>query len=132
MTKSQWASASDWLHVRMQSEKQGEASVTDNWNNHLRFCSVIEPYITLCYSIKHSDIGLLRHAMHEPSAHKPRCALEMLRQLHILDTKAADPQLQQAYLANALVNPPGLPQTFYEMDLLLEHENGEFKRFRSD
>lgn len=56
----------------------------------------------------------------------------MLRQLHIIDTKAADPLLQEAYLANALVNLRGLPHTFYEMDLLLEHQNGECKRFRSD
>ena len=56
----------------------------------------------------------------------------MLRQVHIIDTTAADPILQEAYLANALVNPRGLPQTFYEMDLLLEHQNGEFKRFCAD
>ena len=53
----------------------------------------------------------------------------MLRQLHIFDTKASDPQLQDAYLANELVNPCELPHTFYEIDLLLEHQNGEFKRF---
>lgn len=56
----------------------------------------------------------------------------MLRQMHILDTTAADPILQRAYIANALVNPRGLPFTFYEMDLLLEHQNGEFKWFRLD
>lgn len=31
-----------------------------------------------------------------------------------------------------MVNPCGLPHTFYEMDLLLEHQNGESKRFRAD
>lgn len=56
----------------------------------------------------------------------------MLRQLHIFDIQAADPILQEAYLANALVNPRGRLQTFYEIDLLLEHQNGEFKRFRVD
>ncbi len=55
----------------------------------------------------------------------------MLRQLHIFDTQAADPILQEAYLANAFVNPRGQPQTFYEMDLLLKHQNSEFKRFRA-
>lgn len=139
MTESQWSEAFDWLDLRMQTEQQGESSVNDHWNNHLRFCSIMEPYMTLCYSIKYGDVGLLRHAMREvcvilqaPSARKPKYAREMLRQLHIFDTEAADPQLQEAYLANALVNPRGLPQTFYEMDLLLEHQNGEFKRFRSD
>lgn len=55
-----------------------------------------------------------------------------MRQIHIIDTTAADFILQEAYLANALVNPRGLPHTFYEMDLLLEHQNGKFKRFRAD
>lgn len=95
--------------------------------------------MTLCYSIKHGDNGLLKHAMREiciilqaPAARKPKYAREMLRQVHVFDTKAADPILQEAYLANALVNPRGLGHTFYEMDLLLEHQNGEFKRFRND
>lgn len=56
----------------------------------------------------------------------------MLRQLYIIDTVAADPILQQAYLANALVSPQGFASSYYEMDLLLEHQNGAFKRFRSD
>lgn len=95
--------------------------------------------MTLCYAIKNDDIGLLKYAMREvciilqaPAASKPTYARAMLRQVHIFDTKAADPILQQAYLANALVNPRGKPQSFYKMDLLLEHQNGEFKRFRAD
>lgn len=67
-----------------------------------------------------------------PSTRKLKYAREMLHQMHILDTNAADPILRRAYIANALVNPRGLLFTFYEMDLLLEHQNGEFKRFRSD
>lgn len=67
-----------------------------------------------------------------PSARKPKYARKMLRQMHILDTNAADPILWQTYIANVLVNPRGLPLMFYEIDLLLEHQNGEFKQFRSD
>lgn len=129
----------NWLDVRMKDQRTSEALLNDHWNNHLRFCTVMEAYHTLCYAIKWGDIGLLRSAMREvtiilqaPSAKKPKYAREMLRQMHILDTTAADPILQEAYIANALVNPRGLPFTFYEMDLLLEHQNGEFKRFRSD
>lgn len=95
--------------------------------------------MTLSYAIKHGDIGLLCHAMREvcvivqaPAAGKPKYARAMLRQLHIFDTKAANPQLQEAYLANALVNPRGLSHTFYEVDLLLEYQNREFKQFRAD
>lgn len=67
-----------------------------------------------------------------PAAKKPKYATEMLCQIHILDTTAANPVLQNAYLANALINLQGLPHNFYEMDLLLKHQNDEFKRFRAD
>ena len=128
-----------WLDARMKDQRTSEVTLNDHWNNHLRFCTVMEAYLTLCYSIKWRDIGLLRSAMRKvtiifqaPSAKKPKYAREMLRQMHILDTTAADTILQEAYIANALVNPRGLLSTFYEMDLLLEHQNGEFKRFRAD
>ena len=56
----------------------------------------------------------------------------MLSQVHIFDTKAANEVLQEAYLANALVNPKGESGTFYKIDLLLENQNGEFKCFQSN
>ena len=129
----------DWLDARMKIQRTSKFLLNDHWKNHIRFCTVMEAYLTLCYSIKWGDVGLLKKAMREvtiilqaPSAKKPKYARKMLRQMYILDTAAADPILREAYIANALVNPRGLPFTFYEMDLLLEHQNGEFKRFRSD
>lgn len=56
----------------------------------------------------------------------------MLRQVHILDSNAANSILHKAYIVNALVNPRGLLHTFYEINLILEHQNGEFKRFQAD
>ena len=139
MTPLKWVKAFHWLDQRMEKRTDPGEIWNDHWNNHVRFCGVMEPYMTLCYAIKHGDIGLLRHALREvavifqaPAAKKPKYAKALLRQIHIIDTKAVDPILQAAYLANALVNPRGLPQTFYEMNLLLEHQNGEFKRFRAD
>ena len=86
----------------------------DHWNNHTRFCRIVEPYMTLCYAIKNRDTGLLKHALREvciifqsPVVGKPKYAKAMLRQLHIFDTKAADLVLQKTYLANSLVNPKG-------------------------
>ena len=113
----------------MSDRKQGRVgSWNDHWNNHVRFCRAMELYMTLCHAIKHGNTGLLRHALREvavilqaPAASKPKYARALLWQLHIIDTKAADPILQEAYLANTLVNLQGLPNTFYEMDLLLEH-----------
>lgn len=100
---------------------------------------MIEPYRTPSYFIKHGNIGLFWHAIREitvilkaPIVKKPKYARVMIRQIHIFDAKASDPQLQEAYLTNALVNPCGLPHIFYEIDLLLKYHNIEFKRFRAD
>lgn len=99
----------------------------------------MEAYLTLCYSIKWGDVGLLRDVMREItiifqalSAKNPKYTREMLRQMHILDTTTANPMLKNAYIANALVNLQGLPSTFYEMDFFLEHQNGEFKQFQAN
>lgn len=88
----------------------------------------------LCHIIKTGDTGLLCHELKEvcivlqaPAVLKPKYVKAMLRQIYIIDTKAADLILQEAYLANAFVNPRGIPQTFYEKNLLLDHQNGELK-----
>lgn len=128
-----------WLDEQMEQENTDESSWNDHWNNHLRFGKIMEAYLTLCYSIKYGDIGLLQKAMQEvciilqaPSANKPKYAQKMLWQLYIIDSTAADPILQKAYLANALVNLQGSAGSFYKMNLLFEHQNGAFKRFWSD
>lgn len=99
----------------------------------------MEPYITVCYAIKNSDISFLKYAMREIciilqvlAASKPKYARAILRQIYIFDTKAANPIFQEAYLANVLVNPKSKPQSFYTMDLLLEHQKREFKQFCTD
>lgn len=128
-----------WLDSRMKYQRTTEFLLNNHWNNYLQFCTVMEAYLTFCSSIKWGNVGFLKDAIQEitmilqaPSARKPKYAREILCQMHILDTTAADPILQRAYIANALVNPRGLPFTFYKMDLLFEHQNGEFKRFRLD
>lgn len=96
-----WEQAMDWLEKRMKIQRTSIAELwNDHWNNHVRFCNTMEPYTTLCYAIKHGDIGLLRHAIREicvilqaPAACKPKYARAMMRQLHIIDTKSADPIL---------------------------------------
>ncbi|MCJ1471087.1 hypothetical protein MMC07_009735 [Pseudocyphellaria aurata] len=70
--------------------------------------------------------------MQAPFVLKTKYAKALLRQIHIIDTDATHPDLKEAYLTNALVNLRGLPDTFDEMDLLLEYQNDEFKQFRAD
>ncbi len=55
-----------WLDIQMTKEK---ISLNDIWNDYLNnyicFYSIIELYITLCYSIKYSNLDLLKYAMKE-------------------------------------------------------------------
>ncbi len=140
LTPARWMPVMKWLNCKINKEATKPNKMWNNhWNNHVCFYKIVEPYMTLCYTIKNGDVRLLQHAMREvgiilqaPAVSKPKYARAILRQLHIFDTKAANPILQGAYLANALVNPRGRLRTFYEMDLLLEYQNGEFKRFRAD
>lgn len=60
-----WAETLDWLDTRLKDQRTSESSLNDHWNNHVRFCVVMEAYLTLCYSIKWGDIGLLKSAMCE-------------------------------------------------------------------
>ena len=66
-----------------QKTKPGEIW-NDHWNNHIRFCRVMEPYMALCYAIKNGDTGLLRYVIREiciiiqaPMAKKPKYAKAM-------------------------------------------------------
>ena len=124
--------------MEQEATKPGE-NWNKHWNNYICFWRIIEPYMTFCYAIKNGDTGLLKYVfrticiiLQSPVLGKPKYARAMLRQVHIFDIKTADLVLQEAYLANALVNLKGQPGTFYEMDPLLEYQNGEFKRFQSD
>ncbi len=139
LSARQLAEAMSWLDARMKDQRTTEFSLNDHWNYHVCFCSIMELYFTLYWSIKWGDVSLLQNAIRKltiilqtSSASKPKYDREMLHQMHILDINAADPILRRVYIANALVNPCGLLFTFYEIDHLLEHQNGEFKQFQSD
>lgn len=54
----------------------------------------------------------------------------MLRQVYIFNTKAANPNLQKAYLVNTLINFREKLRTFYKMNLLLEYQIKEYKYFK--
>ena len=65
LSTHQWNRALHWLDLRMRHQRTTESSLNNHWNNHICFCKVIEAYLTLCYTIKWSDVGLLRNAMRE-------------------------------------------------------------------
>lgn len=135
LISARWMQPFEQLDCKMIKEApKPNKGQNNHWNNYVRFCNIMEPYMTVCSTIKKRDIDLLRNVMREvavifqASAElKRKYARAMLRQQHIFDTKTADLIFQEAYLANVLVNPRGGSRTFYKMDLLLKHQNGEFK-----
>lgn len=99
------------------NDKRVNSSPNDYSNNHIRFSAVMELYITLSYTIKYDNIGLLQNLIQEvciilqaTTTGKSKYAQAMIKQLHIFDTKAFDFLLQEAYLANALIKFCGLPK----------------------
>lgn len=88
----------------------------------------------LYYVIKNGNNGFLKYALRKvyiifqfPVVEKPKYVRAILRQVYIFDTMAIDPVLQESYLANLFINPRGQARIFYEMNLLLKHQNKEFK-----
>ena len=103
--------------------------------NHLRFIRHMDIYCVLRYAIKHGDIGLLRFALQgccilfqAKEGNTFNYGPELIRLIHLYTcTKAADVQLQEAMLANSLVNLSGHSTSFFEMDRFLEFLNGRLK-----
>jgi hypothetical protein len=106
----------------------------EEFTNHVRFLQQMETYCTLKYAIKHGDLGLIQRII-------PRCcfyfhgsksfnyAREMLEMQRLLCTKACSPELQRAILINSLINTRGKEDSFKEVDLDIEHHNGNLKEF---
>ena len=100
--------------------------------NHLRFIRHMDIYLVLRQAIKFGDIGLLRFALREcciifqaKERNTFNYGPELLRLIHLYACdEASDIQLQDAMLANSLVNLSGTRDRFFEMDRLLEYLNG--------
>ncbi|KAH8743566.1 hypothetical protein F5883DRAFT_40480 [Diaporthe sp. PMI_573] len=56
----------------------------------------------------------------------------MLYLQRLISTDAAAPELQRAILANGLVNPTGVHDSWYETDRLVEFHNGTLKTIFND
>ncbi|KAH8751037.1 hypothetical protein F5883DRAFT_434467 [Diaporthe sp. PMI_573] len=105
--------------------------------NHVLFLQHAQNYLLLKYAVKHADLGLLRRAIarscvyfHASGQHK--YAYEMLYLQRLISTDAAAPELQRAILANGLVNPTGVHDSWYETDRLVEFHNGTLKTIFND
>ena len=104
------------------------------FENHLRFIRHMEVYFQLRHSIKYGDIGLLRHALRDTcvifqasEGGTFNYAAELIRLIHLYCSEASDVVLQEAMLANSLVNLQGSYDKYFETDRLLEYLNGILK-----
>lgn len=111
----------------------------EQFHNHQVFCSHVEIYLSLRYAIKHADIGLLRLALRHSAvifqaaaAGTPKYARALFHTLHLVDSPAADIQLQEFILANSLVNLRGAADSNFELDRLLELLNNSLKAFQQE
>lgn len=102
--------------------------------NHLRFIRHMDIYFRLRHAIRVGDIGLLRYALQDtcvvfqaPEGSTPKYAAELIRLCHLYCSDAATVELQDAMLANSLVNLQGAPDKCFETDRLLEYLNGTLK-----
>lgn len=115
--------------------KNNLADSDQEYLNHQRYCKHMEAYLLLKFSIKNADIDLLRQALRQATilfntgkTKTPRYAQALLYTLHIVDSPAADVDLQRSVLANI----QGARDTNFELDRLLELFNNKSKTYRHE
>lgn len=99
---------------------------------HAKFLQQMETYKTLKYAIKHADIGLIKRALARccllfHGSDKSKYAFLSLYMTWLTQTDAASKELQNAILANGLVNLRGTDDGWFEMDRLNEFFNLQMK-----
>lgn len=99
---------------------------------HAKFLQQMETYKTLKYAIKHADVGLIKRALARccllfHGSDKSKYAFLSLYMTWLTQTVAASKELQNAILANGLVNLRGTDDGWFEMDRLNEFFNLQMK-----
>ena len=99
---------------------------------HAKFLQQMETYKTLKYAIKHADVGLIKRALARccllfHGSDKSKYAFLSLYMTWLTQTNAASKELQDAILANGLVNQRGTNDSWFEMDRLNEFFNLQMK-----
>ena len=105
------------------------------YSAHAKFLQQMEVYKTLTHAIKFADIGLIRRILARcallfhgySKAKKTKYAFLSLYMTWLTQTSAADVELQNAILANGLVNLRGAEDSWFEVDRLNESFNSEMK-----
>jgi hypothetical protein len=110
-----------------------ESKPTDyEFSAHAKFLQQMETYKTLKYAIKYADIGLIKRVLVRccllfHGSGQSKYAFLSLYMTWLTQTDAADKMLQDAILANGLVNLRGTEDGWFEMDRLNEFFNLQMK-----
>lgn len=115
-----------------QSFNTGASPVDEQFTTHARFVQQTETYLTLKYAIRFGDVGLIKRCLTRCSllfhgTNQTNYAFLSLYMTWLTSTDAVDKPLQDAILANSLVNTRGDRDGHYEMDRLNELLNLEFR-----
>lgn len=123
------------LHFEEQQSKAHEREgkpVDYEFSAHAKFLQQMETYKSLKLAIKLGDIGIIQRVFPQccllfAGTKKSRYAFLSLYMTWLTQTKAADPELQTAILANGLVNLRGAEDGWFEIDRLNEFFNLHMK-----
>jgi hypothetical protein len=108
--------------------EQDGKPVDYEFSAHAKFLQQMETYKSLKLAIKLGDTGIIQRIFAQccllfPGTNKTRYAFLFLYMMWLTQTKAADPELQTAILANGLVNLQGMEDSWFEIDRLNEFFN---------
>ena len=114
-----------------QSPRESEP-IDYEFSAHAKFLQQMETYKTLKYAIKHADVGLIKRALARccllfHGSDKSKYAFLSLYMTWLTQTDAASRELQDAILANGLINLRGTDDSWFEMDRLNEFFNLQMK-----
>lgn len=95
------------------------------WQIQSSICRLWRFYIILKCSIKHGDLGLLRYSIARSlvmfhGSRSRNYARELIQLYRVIATDAASNDLRRAVLGCSLVNLRGKPDSFFEVDRLVE------------
>jgi hypothetical protein len=112
--------------------KEQSDPVDEEFLAHARFLQQMETYKTLKLAIKLGDVGLIKRVLARccllfHGSGQSKYAFLSLYMTWLTQTGAADKVLQDAILANGLVNLRGAKDSHFEMDRLNELLNLEFR-----
>jgi uncharacterized protein DUF6589 len=112
--------------------EQDRESFDYEFSAHAKIVQQMETYKSLKLAIKLGDIGIIQRIFAQccllfPGTKKTRYSFLSLYMTWLTQTKAADPELQTAILANGLVNLRGAEDGWFEIDRLNEFFNLHMK-----